>query len=467
MNLRTQWQLSAILRGKQHLVTSMQFERQVPKVAFVAGNYAPDLCGIADYTENLRHALRECGTESTVLTTSDSARLCRIPSVLDALTNWDLGGVISLVRTIEKVGANIVHVQYTRDSSSRFNHRSEILWLPAVVRCLGISVRIVTTVHENFGDTETAWNGQKPSRLPVSLVKSWGQQTNLLNLERATLLPGSDALLVTTALNESEGKSRLQLIADRIVRIPIGSNIPLQRLSRTEAACRLRKEQGWPIDSIIIASFGFLSVDRDLSLLIRAFRIVMATDSRVRLLIIGGVESMRLRGQKAKAECIKLSEVIADLGLAQYISVTGYLSREDVSLNLLGSDIGVTPFKAGTSLKSGSLIAMLSHHLPTIATRHNPPDPDLDASRSVVLVPPNDADALANSFKVLITLPPDSLAAMRDACASFSQQFDWSIIAKKHISVYDAVLNSSEYDPGLGERCYLPADHQDNGDYCI
>ncbi|MGA9673037.1 MAG: glycosyltransferase [Terracidiphilus sp.] len=398
-----------------------------------------------------------------MLTTSDSARLCRIPSVLDALTNWDFGGVISLVRTIQKVGANIVHVQYTRNSSSRFNHRSEVLWLPAVVRCLGISVRIVTTVHEDFRDTETEWNGPKPLRLPDGLVKKCGQHTSLLNLERAMLLPGSDAILVTTALNESEGRSRLKLAADRIVRVPIGSNIPLQRLSRTEAACRLRKEQGWPIDSMIIASFGFLSVDRDLSLLLRAFRIVIATNSRVRLLIIGGVESMRLRGQKARTERTKLSEVIADFGLAQYVSITGYLSKEDVSLNLLGSDIGVTPFKAGTSLKSGSLIAMLSHQLPTIATRHNPPDPDLDASRSVVLVPPNDVDALAKSLKVLMTLPPHSLAAMRDDCASFSQQFDWSIIARKHISVYDAVLNNSGFNLGLDECCHLPAERQHNG----
>jgi glycosyltransferase involved in cell wall biosynthesis len=190
---------------------------------------------------------------------------------------------------------------------------------------------------------------------------------------------------------------------------------------------------------------------------------LVATDSRVRLLLIGGVESMRLRGHEAKAESIKLREVIADLGLTQYVSITGYLSRDDVSLNLLGSDIGVTPFKAGTSLKSGSLIAMLTHRLPTIATRHNPPDPDLDASRSVVLVPPNDVDALAKSFKVLITSPPDSLAARRDACASFSQQFDWSIIARKHISVYDTVLNKSRCNLGLDECCYLPAESQHNG----
>ena len=429
----------------------MEHERRVPIVAFVAGNYAPDLCGIADYTENLRHALRECGTESTVLTTSDSAKSCRIPSVLDALTNWDFGGVISLVRTIRRVGANIVHVQYTRHSSSRFNHLAEILWLPAVVRGLGLSVRIVTTVHEDFGDTESEWSGPKASLWLDSQVKNCGLRTSLLDSERAMLLPGSDAILVTTALNESEGRSRLHLAADRIVRIPIGSNIPLQGLSRTEAACRLRKEQGWATDSVIIASFGFLSVDRDLSLLLKAFRMLVATDSRIRLLLIGGVESMRLRGQKAKAACIKLREVIADLGLAQYVSITGYLSKDDVSLNLLGSDIGVTPFKAGTTLKSGSLIAMLAHHLPAIATRHNPPDPDLDDSRFIVLVPPNDVDALAKSIKVLMTSSPDSLAAMRDACALFSQQFDWSIIARKHISVYDAVLNESEFNPGLEE----------------
>jgi glycosyltransferase involved in cell wall biosynthesis len=190
---------------------------------------------------------------------------------------------------------------------------------------------------------------------------------------------------------------------------------------------------------------------------------LVATDSRVRLLLIGGMQSIRLRGQEAKGECIKLREVIADFGLAQYVSITGYLSRDDVSLNLLGSDIGVTPFKAGTSLKSGSLIAMLAHHLPTIATRHNPPDPDLDATRSVVLVPPNDADALAKAFMALMASPPESLAAMRDACALISQQFAWPLIASKHISVYDTLLNKSESSLGLDECCHLPAEHHNQG----
>jgi hypothetical protein len=213
----------------------MQRRPRVPIVAFVAGNYAPALCGIADYTENLRHALRGRGIESTVLTTSDSAKNCSIPSVLDALTKWDFGGVVSLAHTIRNVGANIVHVQYTRSNSSRFDNRTEILWLPAVVRGLGLSVRIVTTVHEDYGDTETELSAPGVSRLLDGQVKKCGLTSGLLDSESAMLLPGSDAILVTNALNESGLRSRLHLAADRIVRVPIGSNIPLCRLSRTEA----------------------------------------------------------------------------------------------------------------------------------------------------------------------------------------------------------------------------------------
>ena len=44
------------------------------RIALIAGTYAPDRCGVADYTDRLRTALSQLGIESVVLTTVAAAQ---------------------------------------------------------------------------------------------------------------------------------------------------------------------------------------------------------------------------------------------------------------------------------------------------------------------------------------------------------------------------------------------------------
>lgn len=178
----------------------------------------------------------------------------------------------------------------------------------------------------------------------------------------------------------------------------------------------MRENGGWPEDSVAIAFFGFLHPVKGLETLLPAFKQVLETQPQARLLLVGGVESLALRGEDAKRYWNKLHSLVQELGLIQLVHLTGYVSAETASHYLAGADIGVLPFNHGLTLKSGSLLALLAHGLPVVATQHITPLPD---GHPVRLVPPRDVDALAAGLLELLNNPARRTQLGADGRLSF------------------------------------------------
>lgn len=108
------------------------------------------------------------------------------------------------------------------------------------------------------------------------------------------------------------------------------------------------------------------------------------------------------------------------------------MSAETASHYLAGVDIGVLPFNHGVTLKSGSLLTLLAHGLPVVATRQVASLPD---DHPVRLVLPRDTDALAAA---LLELLNDSVgrSQLAEAGRAFVQNSSWQSVAKAHRSVY-------------------------------
>ncbi|MBD2020296.1 glycosyltransferase family 1 protein, partial [Leptolyngbya sp. FACHB-36] len=91
--------------------------------------------------------------------------------------------------------------------------------------------------------------------------------------------------------------------------------------------------------------------------------------------------------------------------------------------------------------KSGSLLALLAHGLPVIATRATPPDPDLANATFLRTIAPRDSVALTVELDRLL-----SDASVRHqlgvAGQRFGQQFSWSSIVEAHEDVYRRVQQS-------------------------
>ena len=391
------------------------------RIALIAGTYLPERCGVADYTARLRSQL---SIETIVLTTIEAAKAANDLSVMGVVEDWNLQNLPLLVQAIQRSQADILHIQH---AAGTYGFDRAIFLLPLVLRAAGWREPIVTTVHE-YGWWE--WQPEWISRSFVESLKQWGQKRQWWDREDGFLLTQSAAIITTN--HETERVIVDRLPNAKVHRIPIGANVEVVQCET--ARQKLLNECGWAEEVMAIAFFGFLHPVKGLETLLLAFQKVVQLQPQARLILIGGVESLALRGEDAKEYWNKLEAIVSDLGLFSKVRMTGYVSSEIASIYLSGANIGVLPFNHGVTLKSGSLLALMLHQLPVIATSI-----DLILKDVVKQIPLRDPDSLADALIEII-----ENSSERDRLSQvgyqFAQQFDWSAIAQSHLEIYRSVL---------------------------
>lgn len=398
------------------------------RVALVAGTYRPDRCGVAHYTARLRRALAARGVDSVVITDADGAAEGD-PSVVPAVRGWRARDLPALVRAVRRAKADVLHVQH---AAGTYGFRRAVFLLPPLLRAAGWRGPIVTTAHE-YG----WWEWRPPVVGPAAeWAKEAGQARGWWDREDGFLLTGSDAVVATHGKVEHVLRARLPTPPDRVRRIPIGPNVEPAGHARADARAAVLRETGWPEDAVIGAFFGFLHPVKGIETLLDAFRRVVDADGRARLLLAGGIQSLALRGEEADAYGRTLRERISGPGLDGRVRLTGWMPDEDASRCMAAADLGVLPFNHGVTEKSGSLLAMLAHGLPVVATAAEGAAADESA---LIRVPPRDPRALADALAALLA-DPDRRGRMGAAAREAARAFSWEAIASAHAVLYGEVL---------------------------
>lgn len=408
----------------------------MPQIALVAGSYQPERCGVAHYTAHLRQALQHQGLSSQVLTTV-AAATGTDPAIRGVVDRWHMTQLPRLVQAIGRSGADLLHIQH---AAGTYQFDRAIFLLPPLLRLAGWRRPIVTTVHE-YG-----WWEWQPPLLPAKLLewlKVSGQRRGWWDREDGFLLTGSDALITTNQAATAVIQERLPQVCDRLWEIPIGVNVTVHPIDRRLAREQLRQQCGWAADTKVLTFFGFLHPVKGLETLLVAFQQLLTAHPNTRLLLLGGVESLALQGEDAHRYWVKLESRIGALGLQETVHMTGYMAAEQASHLLQGADIGVLPFYPGVTLKSGSLLALLAHGLPVVATQSQPVDPDLVQDSRITLVPPRDAVALTVALTALLE---GNFQRQSQGC-QVSQRFDWATIAAQHQEIYQTVLTQRGVNP--------------------
>jgi glycosyltransferase involved in cell wall biosynthesis len=400
-------------------------------VTFIAGTYQPDRCGVAHYTDRLRQSLHQQQITSTVLTTQTAAQSLKQADVFGVVQDWQLANLWSLAQAIQAQPADILHIQH---AAGTYDFQRAIFLLPPLLRAIGCRIPIVTTAHE-YG-----WWEWQPAGIPPKLLewlKQWGQDRGWWDREDGWLLTGSQAIVTTNPEAEAVIHQRLPQLVDRVARIPIGLNVEPTEVEREAARQQLRQRCGWPDDAIVIAFFGFLHPVKGLEILLNAFRAVQEQEPRSRLLLVGGVESLALRDAAAQRYWQSLQTQTAALNLTPAVHMTGFVDAATASHCLTGADLGVLPFHHGVTLKSGSLLTLLAHRLPVIATQTGESSEALEPI--IDPIPPRNPAALTAALLHLIQ-DPDRRNRLAAAGYTFIQPFNWTAIAQAHRQLYQQVL---------------------------
>ncbi len=337
-----------------------------PKLALLTAEYRPQPGGVGDYTHELAQAL-----DAMVLVVGDKSKKplpsgetpCGFPvgrfgegrtspstnaedhlpadNLQSAICNLQSGPGWAMLRTVQRAllhqKIDALNIQY---QTGAYRMHLAVNFLPLYLKLRGNPARVVVTFHDLL--------------LPYLFPKA-GPVRRLANW---LLLKFSDAAIVTN----TEDAIAVAGWSDKVGVIPIGSNIavaPPDDYSRD----MWRREHQIASDETLIAYFGLLNQSKGLDTLLQA---LATLPPRFKLAIIGGgVGSSDPTNRRFAAQ---IEAEIERLGLGQRIIRSGQVSEREVSAWLCGADVAALPFRDGATLRRGSLLAALAHGLPTVST---------------------------------------------------------------------------------------------------
>ncbi len=404
-------------------------------ILFVTGEYPPSIGGVGDYTRQLGRALIAAVHWVTVLgrTSSDVEHAAGDPTLLSVGSMWGWQALRRTARTSRDLAPAVIHIQY---QTGAYNMHPAINLLPGRLRGLPRRPRIVVTAHDL----------RLPYLFPkADLLRSW-VTTRLFN--------DADALIVTNA--EDEQRVRGHHTADRTLYsppqavkvpvhcIPIGSNIAPHLPANYDRATWRAQQHVGPED-VLIGYFGLLNRTKGVAELVEALALL---PQHFKLVIIGGA-AVSPEDQRYAAE---VQTLIARRQIQERVHITGPCSEAEVSAHLLAADMLALPFHDGASYRRGSLLAALSHGIPTITTTPATLlDPPLIDGVHAMCLPSAKVGLLNDAIKILAD-DATLRARLASGGRNLAMHFDWPNIAAQHELVYHTLLEAHNSGLDNGTR---------------
>jgi len=181
----------------------------------------------------------------------------------------------------------------------------------------------------------------------------------------------------------------------------------------------------------VVTAFGFIVPRRGYETLLEA---LPSLPEGTLLVFAGGPHPLDRTGYYAK-----LMSLISEHPFRCRIHVTGYLPEQDVDLWLAASDVVVAPFRYLSG--SASLMKVLAHHKPIVASDLPPLRELAEQSGALILVPAGDANAFADA--ILRLRHPEERRRYELAAKNFAELQTVQKVALMHFRLYQTVLRDN------------------------
>jgi len=183
----------------------------------------------------------------------------------------------------------------------------------------------------------------------------------------------------------------------------------------------------------VLSTFGLISESKGIEVAIAALPTIVAKHPDVLYLIAGQThpEVVKHEGERYR---LSLERMVRDLDLEEHVHfVDRFLSDDDLALLLGATDLYLTPYRSREQIVSGALTFAVVAGCPVVSTPYFYAE-DLLAGGAGVLVPFDDADALAGAVLGLID-DPDALLAARKAATATGGALAWPAVGQQTAAV--------------------------------
>ncbi len=371
------------------------------RIGIITGEYYPQEGGVGDFTRELGGALHRAGHEIHILTSGEEigppVRELGL-SIYRHIPAWNWGAYKRILQWAQAIQPDALNLQY---QAAAFGMRGAINLFPHLQR-KHLPAPLVVTYHD---------------LLPPYLFPKAGP---LRQWSVWQLAQHSAGVIVTNDWDYNRLTAAIAKPALPPVRmIPIGSNIHPHSGGDPE-------RWGNRMGAFLIGFFGFQNRNKGIETLLHALAKVRADGVDAQLLFIGGRTGSSDATNAAYAA--EVDALIAELGLTEHVQQTGFIAPEEVSAALTACDVCALPYRNGVNLRHGTLHACLVHGKAIISTHPTIPTPQLRDHDNLLLISPDDPDALAAALHELHT-DRELRALLGKRAATLAQEFSWKRIA--------------------------------------
>lgn len=310
-----------------------------------------------------------------------------VPSLGRELSPWrDVRTLWTLWRLMRRYQPDVVH---THTAKAGFVGRVAA-WL----------ARVPVRVHTFHGHVFSGYFSPRKTQF-------------FLWLERLSATISTRILTLSDALKTELSQTYRVAPPNKLVVIPLG----LQLHNSSTPLTDFRQQWQLPSDAPMIAVVGRLVPIKNHDLFLRAAQMVHQQRPDVHFVIVGDGE-MRPH----------IERQIAALQLADVVTITGWVSEISAVYQMVDV-VTITSDNEGTPV---SLIEAIAQQVPVVST-------DVGGVRDLFapdlfgqLVPPQDAQALADQWLATLDSPPDMSAAQQRILATY----DIQPVAQQHLRLY-------------------------------
>lgn len=374
------------------------------KIGIITGEYPPMQGGVGAYTRLLAHELTRQG-HSVSLFSTQSAQEETLP-LMNEVTGWGLSSLLAIKKWAQAQRLDILNLQF---QTAAYQMSPWIHFLPDFIR----HIPVVTTFHD--------------LRFPYLFPKA-GPLRNWIVMHLAR---SSAGVIVTN----HEDMAQLQHLS-RVTMIPIGSNI-LHRPSADFDAMWWREKAGIVDADMVLAYFGMINRSKGVDVLFRSLA-ALRGGLNVHLLMIGSRVGTSDRTNQGFA--LEIDELIADLGLADCVHWTGFVSEQEVSCYLRCADAVVLPFLDGASFRRGSLMAAVYTGCPIITTEAVVSIPEFVHGENMLLVQVGDSAVLARAISNFYADMSHLSQSLREGALRLASRFEWSLVSNDYAKFFAGLL---------------------------
>jgi glycosyltransferase involved in cell wall biosynthesis len=290
----------------------------------------------------------------------------------------------------------------------------------------GFGKTLISTVHSTWKGEAEAITGEPYSRLN-SNEKFMVSFNWFLRIFEERMLARSNKIIAVSDFTRRELKQYYKVKQDKI-RV-IHNGVDINKFQPAGDKRKAKAELGFNPDDIAVLSVGRLYARKGLFTLIESMPAVVRRFPRVKFIISGKGQSNEMK---------KLVSHATRLGVRDHIVFTGYFP--DRKLPRLYQAADVFAFSTFYENLPFAVLEALSTGLPVVTTRVGGIPEMIEDGKNGFLVQPFNSRELSDRVVYFLEHPSAASEMAFLARKIIEERFDWRLIVKKVLKVYDEAL---------------------------